>query len=53
VQIEEAAFRYVGMSYAAAQDCADDMRSAFTYNSYQPWIYEDYLEGSSFIRGWH
>ena len=53
VQIEEASFSYVGMDYATAKSCGDAMRTKFTYNNYQPWVYEDYLEGSKFIRGWH
>lgn len=53
VQIEEASFSYVGMDYATAKSCGEAMRTKFTYNSYRPWIYEDYLSGSMFIRGWH
>jgi hypothetical protein len=53
VQIEEASFSYVGMDYATAKSCANSMRNRLTYNSYQPWIYEDYLDGNKFVRGWH
>ncbi len=53
VQIEEASFSYVGMDYSTAKSCGDAMRTKFTYNNYQPWVYKDYLEGSKFTRGWH
>lgn len=53
IQIEEASFSYVGMDYATAKGCAEAMRSRFTYNNYQPWVYEDYIKDSKFVRGWH
>lgn len=49
---ETASFKYIGMDYSAAQDCADDMRSLLTFTSY-PWVYSEYLSGDYLLYGWH
>lgn len=57
---ETASFKYVGMSYSAAQDCADEIRSTLTINRY-PWTFGSYLSSVSsglsttnyMLYGWH
>lgn len=49
---EVASFRYIGMTYSAAQACATAMRSRFTFN--QPrWDYGFYVEDNELLFGWH
>lgn len=49
---ETASFKYIGMDYSTAKDCADAMRSLFTFTSY-PWVYSEYLSGDYLLYGWH
>lgn len=60
VMEETASFKYIGMTYDAAMDCAEDMRQALTY-SQAPWTFGDYISSDTyqggisayFLRGWH
>lgn len=60
IQEETASFKYVGMTYDAAVECAEDMRQKLTY-SQAPWTFGDYLSSDTsggeikayFILGWH
>ena len=49
---ESLRFKYVGMDYETAQDCADALRDSLTYTKY-PWQFGAYLSGQTMLYGWH
>lgn len=52
VMEERASFKYIGMKYDTAKSCANAMRSALTFQTYQ-WEYGAYLSGNYLLYGWH
>ena len=52
VMHESCRFKYVGMDFDTAQDCADAMRSRFQYTK-PTWQYGLYVEGGDILYGWH
>lgn len=49
---ESIRFKYIGMDYDTAQDCANAMRSLLIYQK-SPWVYGVYLSGDNMLYGWH
>lgn len=52
VMEERAGFKYIGMNYSAAKNCANDMRSLLTFQTHT-WEYGAYLSNDSLLYGWH
>lgn len=52
VMEERASFRYIGMDYSTAKNCANTMRSSMTFLTY-PWEFGEYLSGTHLLYGWH
>ena len=49
---ESLRFKYIGMDYQTACDCADSLRTKLTYTKY-PWLFGAYLSGQNMLYGWH
>ncbi len=49
---ESIRFKYIGMDYDTAQNCANAMRSLLTYQK-TPWVYGVYLSAGNMLYGWH
>ena len=52
VMEESISFKYIGMDYTTAQNCASAMASLMTYQK-TPWLYGEYISGGSWLYGWH
>lgn len=52
VMEESIRFKYIGMDYDSAQECAQAMRTDFTYTKY-PWLFGDYISAGNWLYGWH
>ena len=49
---ERAGFKYIGMNYTTAKNCANAMRSLLTFQTYE-WEYGAYLSSDHLLYGWH
>lgn len=49
---ESLRFKYIGMDYQTAQNCAAALRQTLTYTKY-PWLFGAYLSGDNMLYGWH